>query len=62
MYIFIMNNLSTIPYKINPILSSKYWKTEYNSKFSSVKCKIPISKRGNQIQIKKPFSQYKLCN
>lgn len=60
MYIFIMNNLSTTPYKINQILSSKYWKTEYNSNFISVENNTQISKKGKQIQIKKPFSQYKV--
>ena len=57
-----MNNLSTSPYKINPTLSSINWKTEYKSKFISVENNTPISKRCNKIQIKKPFSQYKLCN
>lgn len=55
-----MSNLSTPPYKINPALSSINWKTEYKSKFISVENNTPISKRCNKIQIKKPFSQYKI--
>ena len=57
-----MNKLSKPPYKINPKISSISWKTEYNSKFSSVECKTPTSKIPNKIQILKPFSQCKLCN
>ena len=55
-----MNNLSTAPYKINPKLSAKNWKTEYISNFISVESIIPISNIRNKIQIKKPFSQCKL--
>jgi hypothetical protein len=55
-----MNYLSTPPYKINSKISALYWKTEYNSNFISVENNTQISKKGKQIQIKKPFSQYKV--
>ena len=55
-----MNNLSRAPYKINSTLSPIDWTTEYNSKFILVENNTPISNRWNKIQIKKPFSQYKI--
>lgn len=57
-----MSNLSTPPYKINPALSSINWKTEYKSKFMSIENNTLTLKIRTKIQIKKPFSQYKLCN
>ena len=50
----------TTPYKINPTLSSKYWKTEHTSNFISTEYIVPHVKKTKRVQIKKPFSQYKI--
>jgi len=50
----------TTPYKINPTLSSKCWKTEHTSNFISTEYIVPHVKKTKRVQIKKPFSQYKI--
>jgi len=51
----------TQPYTINPKYSAVYWKTEHTANFIP---KVKINKKiyiiPNSIQIKIPFSQYKI--
>ncbi len=63
MYLYIMHTY-TLPYTIDMKYLPKYWKTEHTSNYVTL-YQIKALKKSHiinkSIQIKNPFSQYKIC-